>query len=341
MPKKEQLLQTGKLPSEILNGLLSTITYDDERIIIGPRIGEDAAVIDYGDRVLVTKTDPITFATKQIGWYSVNINANDIVSTGAIPKWFMATILLPNNSQEKIVRNIFFDIQKACKDLNISLVGGHTEITTAVTHPIVVGSMIGETSKKLYLPTSGVKNKDDIILTKQLAIEGTTVIAHEGESKLKKANIPASCISNSKKYLSSPGISVVKEAMIARNTQGIHAMHDPTEGGLATAIKEICVAGNVGANLSFDSIPILPECMTLCSTFGLDPLGLLASGSLLICIDNKYSLQLISKLQQAGISACKIGEITNQANQITITKNKIKENLANFERDEIAKFFDS
>ena len=341
MKKKEQLLQSGKLPSEILNGLLSNITYDDKRILIGPTIGEDAAVIDYGDKVIVTKTDPITFATKQIGWYSVNINANDIVSTGAIPKWFMATILLPNNTQEKLVRDIFFDIQKACKTLNISLVGGHTEITTTVTHPIVVGSMIGETSKKLYLPTSGVKNKDAIILTKQLAIEGITVMAHEGETKLKKANIPSDCISNSKKYLSSPGISVVKEAMIARNIEGIHAMHDPTEGGLATAIKEICIAGNVGANLSFESIPILPECITLCSTFGLDPLGLLASGSLLICVDNKYSLELISKLKQAEIPACKIGEITNEANQITITKNKIKENLKNFERDEITKFFGS
>ena len=101
-------------------------------------------------------------------------------------------------------------------------------------------------------------------------------------------------ISNSKKYLSSPGISVVKEAMIARNIEGIHAMHDPTEGGLATAIKEICIAGNVGANLSFESIPILPECITLCSTFGLDPLGLLASGSLLICVDNKYSLEFLT-----------------------------------------------
>ncbi|NIR13189.1 MAG: hydrogenase expression/formation protein, partial [Desulfobacterales bacterium] len=182
---KKGSLPTGKLDVHLLRKLLRQYAMADERVLLGPGVGEDAAAIDLGHKVLIVATDPITFATDEIGYYSVMVNANDVVSTGAEPRWYTVTILLPEkDATEGLVDKIFGQIYRACKTLNISLIGGHTEITHGLERPILVGQMMGEVQKEDLITTAGAEPGDLILLSKGICIEGTSVIAREMESNL-------------------------------------------------------------------------------------------------------------------------------------------------------------
>ncbi|HOQ28727.1 MAG TPA: AIR synthase related protein, partial [Armatimonadota bacterium] len=150
-------MEVGKLPAELLARLLSRHPVTDPRVLVGPAPGEDAAAIDMGDRVLVAKTDPITFATDAIGWYAVNVNANDIATMGAEPRWFLATVLLPEGAEERLAEEIFEQIATACEELGIALVGGHTEITYGLSRPVIAGCLLGEAERERLLPSRGAR----------------------------------------------------------------------------------------------------------------------------------------------------------------------------------------
>ncbi len=228
--------RVGKLNMEILGKLLSTIEIKDPRVIVGPKVGEDAAVIDFGDRYLIAKTDPITFTSHRIGWYMVNVNANDIATMGGTPKWLLASVFLPENkTDDELVKEVFYDIKEAAEELGIALCGGHTEITHNIDRPIVSGHMLGEVDKEKLVTNSNAKAGDEILLTKGIAIEGAALLAREKEKELtiKYGDYFVKKVQN---FLYEPGISVVREALVANQTANIHAMHDPTEGGLANGI---------------------------------------------------------------------------------------------------------
>ena len=181
---KVNSLPVGKLPSTLLKRFIDKIRIEDERVVLGPAIGEDVAVINFNNKLLVAKTDPVTFATDLIGWYAVNVNANDIATMGVRPRWFLATILLPEQGTDQEAERIFDQILSACSSLGITLVGGHTEITYGLTRPIVVGCMLAEAENQPIITTSGAKPGDDIVITKVIAIEGTAVLAREAEQTL-------------------------------------------------------------------------------------------------------------------------------------------------------------
>ena len=186
MSRNSKKFSLGKLKHNYLDKLLSDLEIDDERVISASKIGEDAAVIDIpGDNYLVAKTDPITFATDQIGYYVVNINVNDLVCTGAKPQWFQSTILLPErNTTAELIKKIFKDIHNTCKSMGITVIGGHTEITQQLNRPMIIGSLIGEVEKNKLVLTSGAEPGDALILTKGIFIEGTSIIGREKEKML-------------------------------------------------------------------------------------------------------------------------------------------------------------
>src|SRR5512136_500269 len=261
----------GKLPADVLARLLQAIAPADPRVIQGPGIGLDAAVIDMGDRLLVAKTDPITFAADSIGWYAVQVNANDIATTGAAPRWFMATLLLPGSqADEAMAERIFDQIHSACAVIGASVVGGHTEITYRLDRPIVVGAMLGEVTRDQLVTPSGARPGDAILLTKGIAVEGTAIIARE---KAHELALDAAFLERCRSFLTEPGISVVRDAAVAASAGRVHAMHDPTEGGLATGLHELAQASGVGLAIDEDRLPFLPETVSLCRHFGLEPLG--------------------------------------------------------------------
>ena len=332
-------MQAGKLPPDLLSDLLDKVRVDDPRVVLGPRPGEDAALIDIGDRYLVAKTDPITFATDLIGWYLVQVNANDLSVMGATPRWLMATLLLPEGTEPHTARAIFDQLLEACDALDVSLIGGHTEVTYDLTRPIAVGAMLGEVAKEKVVLTSGARPGDAIVLTKGVAIEGTSILAREASEKLERSGVATDIIDSAKGLLFEPGISVVRDAAVARDAVEVHSMHDPTEGGLATALREVAEAAGVGVIVEDDQVPIVPECQVICRALGLDPLGLIASGSLLATVSPEDAPQLVAALQREGISANEIGSITEREDGLKLRTRGGVRDLPSFDRDELARFF--
>ena len=330
----------GKLPSAELARLLTKYTPNDPRVVISGSVGEDAAVIDIGDRYLVAKTDPITFATDEIGWYAVHVNANDIACTGASPRWFLVTLLLPEKaSSPDLVEKLFAQIHAACTQLQICLVGGHTEITYGLNRPLVIGQMLGEVSPAALVTTAGAQVGDDLILTKGIAIEATAIIAIEKRSELRQ-HFEKDKLDDYANFLHQPGISVVRDAAIATAVGGVHAMHDPTEGGLATGLHELAEAAGVGLEILAQELPFLPETVALCQHFGLDPLGVIASGALLIAADPRFSGQILTALAEAGLKASRIGRVQPaEKGRILIGQNGTQP-LPTFARDEITRLFE-
>ncbi|MFQ5872440.1 MAG: AIR synthase family protein [Dehalococcoidia bacterium] len=335
-------MNVGKLPPRFLEELLAKARTKDGRVLLGPGVGEDAAVVAMGgERVLVAKTDPITFVTDKIGWYSVHINANDIAVTGAVPRWYLATLLVPEGLSQEEVAEIFDQIVSACQSLGVSLIGGHTEITYGLERPIVVGAMLGEAKKSDITATSGAKPGDRIILTKGIAIEGTAVLAREALDLLMQRGMQQGSIDRAREYLFDPGISVIAEANKARAFAIVHCMHDPTEGGLITGLREIATAARVGIRLEVDKVPVLPECREICDLLNLDPLGLLASGALVLTLPASQAKGLLVVLDKQGIGAYDVGEVLPAPEGLRLVTSGGEEEMPTFERDELARFFSS
>lgn len=329
---------TGKLPQELLRRLLTGLKSEDPRVLIGPGIGLDAAVMDFGQTCLVAKTDPITFATEEIGWYAVQVNANDVACLGARPRWFMATVLLPEgDADERMAAEIFNQIQTACEEMHVSLVGGHMEITYDLPRPIVVGEMLGEVERDKILTTAGAKEGDVLVLTKGVPLEGASLIAREKRECLLSRGHAPEMLTRAANYLHDPGISVVKEALLAAQTPGVHALHDPTEGGLATALHEVATAAKVGIVVEESKIPLLAEAGPLWEEFGLDPLGTIASGALLVGVAPEAAEGLLQRLGEAGIAASVIGRVTSAEEGIRILGQSGEEPLPRFDSDELTK----
>jgi hydrogenase maturation factor len=331
-------MQAGKLPLDMLSSLLGKLNITDPRVVLGPAPGEDAALIDFGDRYLVAKTDPITFATDLIGWYVVQVNANDLAVMGATPKWLMATMLFPEGTARKAIEDAFAQLTAACDSLGIALIGGHTEITYDLPRPIAVGAMLGEVAKDRVVLSSGAKPGDALILTKGIAVEGTSLLAREAADALQDTGVDPETIERAKELLFSPGISVAREAVIACDTVDVHAMHDPTEGGLSTAIAEMAAASGTGALIDAESVPVLPECQAFCSALGLAPLGLIASGALLAATAPEDAPTLIEALAPEGIEAFQIGRVTTEEEGLRMRSPEGIVPLPAFDRDELARF---
>jgi hydrogenase maturation factor len=331
----------GKLDYALLSELIADLPLD-ERTVVGPRIGEDAAVVDMGDRYLVATTDPITFATDLIGWYAVHVNANDVASMGAKPKWFMAVVLLPEGqTDEALVRGIFAQMRDACKSLGVAFIGGHSEITPELPRPIVVGTMLGEVGKDKLVTSSGAQVGDAVLVTKGFPIEGTAIIAREKEDELKKRGVPDDIIERAKNFLFDPGISVVRDALIACSVANVHALHDPTEGGLARGLWELAEASQVTIEVDAMALPVVPEGQHLCQIFGLNPLGTISSGTLLICVSEHEADKVMAALRSEGIAVERIGQVIGKGESRVLVRcpdGKL-EKLPDFPKDEIVRLF--
>jgi hydrogenase expression/formation protein HypE len=345
MKKIKKEIPIGKLKHKFLQKMLSefvsTTHLKDNRVVVGSNIGEDAAVIDMGDKYLVAKTDPITFVTEEIGYYAVNVNVNDVVCTGAIPKWFQSTILLPaNHTDEDLIESIFRKIRDTCKSFGITVVGGHTEITAGLDRPIVIGSLLGEVEKEKLVLSSGAKEDDLIILTKGIFIEGTCIIAQEKGDILKEKGYSDQFIEKCRNYLYNPGISIFKEAIVSTNNFTVTSMHDVTEGGLLCGLAEVAIASNLGLIIKKEQINVLPEPLELSKVFKINPYNTISSGSLLISINPEYARDLINLLAINGISSDTIGKFTKgKGKYLILDRNNREEAMIYTEVDEITKIF--
>jgi len=301
----------GKLPPEELMRWFSRLDPKDPRVILGPGIGLDCAVIDFGESLLVAKSDPITFTAMDIGWYAVQVNANDIVTTGARPKWFLVTLLLPEEGMNRTtIDTIFTQIQSACSELDISIIGGHTEITMGLDRPILSGTMLGEVERDSLITPQGARPGDALLLTKGIPLEAASILAREFADDLNR--IEPEVLQRARDYLTHPGISVFKEALLAAKTGKVTAMHDPTEGGILSGLWELSDAASVGLEIQLPSIPILPEAQWICRALQVDPLSAIASGSLLLTVEASGLSEVKKVVQQNGIPIAQIGWVIEQ-----------------------------
>ena len=328
------MLTIGKLPVDFLKTCLTHSGIADPRVLIGPRFGEDCAVIDLGAQYLVVKTDPVTFTADNVGWYAVHVNANDIATMGARPAWFQTCLLFPPDTAEEMVRNVFQQIDQTSRELGIAVTGGHTEVTRAVSQPVVIGNMFGTVAKDRLVTSDGAQLADLIVMTKTAGIEGTSVLATEKAAELQAHLEPAlwqEAQSLGKRF----GISVVKEALIAAE-HGATAMHDPTEGGIAMGLYEMASACGKGFRLDLDAIPILPATQAVCDYFKLNPLGLISSGTLLLTIPPDRWPKLQEALVAEEIAARVIGEV-GQGSGVLAFVNSQPVEFVYSETDELAK----
>jgi hydrogenase expression/formation protein HypE len=337
---KQGVLPVGKLPIDLLSELLAGAPVSDPRVRLGPGVGLDCAVIDLGPNLLVMKSDPITFVTEDVGWYLVQVNANDIATTGAVPRWMMVTLMLPEGvTTVDSVKAIAVQIFKACQELGISLVGGHTEITFGIDRPLVAGTILGEVDHDRLVLPNGARPGDRLLLTKGVPIEGTAILASEFSDRVTEIFTPEE-ISIARGFLYEPGISILKDAKLATAAGKVTAMHDPTEGGLAAALWELADASRCSIYFEPTAVQIPDLSGRICRYFGLDPLSTIASGALLLSVDPKDALSIQRSLQEAGISCAEIGSIEQGPAGVWKSGDSGRVIFPRPMRDEIARLFE-
>jgi hydrogenase maturation factor/phosphoglycolate phosphatase-like HAD superfamily hydrolase len=331
-------LPPGKLPNDLLREYLNQFVFDDPSILINPGVGEDTAAVNIApEEVLVLKSDPITFATDSIGQYAVLINANDIATSGAKPRWLLTTLLFPCGVTPYEIRNVINELKAFCRQWDITLCGGHTEITDAVTRPVVTGMMAGTVARHNLIDKRNMAPGDRVLLTKGVAVEGTAIITREFGDRLQNLGMTDSEIDAGRQFLTH--ISIITEARIAAESGSVSAMHDVTEGGLATAAEELSIAGGHKIKLDMDTIPVFTETRKVCRLLDIDPLGLIGSGSLLICCRLDGCKSLMSAIHRAGIDVACIGEVLEEGQGIAALKKTQPTPWPQFEVDEITRLF--
>ncbi len=342
MKKRKRSLKPGKLEIDILKRILERNTILDPRVVVGPKIGEDAAVIDPGkqaDDYWVVTSDPITFTSEEIGYYGVVVNLNDIATMGAIPKWFLATLLFPEGSSLRMIEKVFRQVYDACGRFKISFIGGHTEISPGIERPILSGHMIGEVRKNKLVKTSGARAGDLLLLVKGVCIEGTSIIARQKEADLLKNGVSSYLIRKAKRFIFDPGIDVLRAARIACEVAPVHSMHDPTEGGLINGVIEMAWASEKEIEVDLEKVFVYRESRILCQEFGLNPLGVVASGALLLALSPSDLSPVEKAFKKNSVPFQVIGKIRKGAARVLRIDQKGRKELKPLPRDEILKIY--
>jgi hydrogenase maturation factor len=331
------LLPDGKLPVQLLRELLSRLAIDDLSVKVGPAVGEDAAAIDRGDHYLLLAADPITFLPKRVGWYAVQVNANDIAAMGGTPQYFLSTILLPSGTAtEEMIREILSDVASACRELGCLAVGGHTEVTPGIDRPIVAGAMVGEVEKDKLLTSGGAKPGDMLLVTKGIAIEATAILAHE-----RAAEIRESCgeefLERASAFLEDPGLSVLPASRAAVEAGGVTAMHDVTEGGIANALWELAEASRAGIVVIESEIPRFWESVRLAERFSMNLLGAIGSGALVLTTPEAETERILSSMRDQGTEAFVIGRVVPESQGVKLVRGQDSLELPRFTTDEVSR----
>ncbi|NHV60753.1 MAG: hydrogenase [Candidatus Verstraetearchaeota archaeon] len=298
-------LNVGKVPNEILRDIVfPRLGTADSSVLLGPNIGEDAAIIRVGGKLVAFKSDPITGSVDEVGYLAIHVNANDIATRGAEPKWFLQCILLPEGSTLESLDKIARQMDSAAKEIGVSIVGGHTEVTPGIERPIVVGSMIGIIRNSRFFTSGGARPGDLLYMTKYAGLEGTAILSSD---KRILSSQGESFVSRCKSLLAL--ISVVKECRILREIEGVTSMHDLTEGGVLGGVWELAEAASIGVSLDLRCVPVLPETQIICEELGLDPYRLISSGSLLFTVTRGSEREVELSLKSSGIPFAKVGEL--------------------------------
>ncbi len=300
-------MKIGKLPEQMLvRSVLKQAKHRRDEVLVGPAVGQDCAVMELGpDEVFVMSSDPITGTVKDIGSHGIHVTANDLAASGAEPVGVILTVLLPEDIEEEQIRKMMQDAERTCKELNMEIMGGHTEITNVVHQPLLTVTGVGKIKKKDLLTTMQVHPGQDIVVTKWIGLEGTSILAKEKEEELLQ-RFNQDLVHTAQQF--DQYLSVVQDAKIAQ-AFGVSAMHDITEGGVFGALWEMAEGSSVGLDADLKAIPIRQETVEVCEYFGLNPYQIMSSGSMMIAADDGHGL--VMALEKAGIHAAVVGRATD------------------------------
>ncbi len=299
-------MKIGKVPENVLKrSVIGQLAVKRDEVILGSAVGEDCAAMELADdEVIVLSTDPITGTAKDIGRLAVIVTTNDLASAGAEPIGIMLTVLLPPETEEGTLREIMEQVNAACEEANLQVVGGHTEVTGVVNQPVISVTGVAKVKKGRLISTGKARPGMDLIATKWIGIEGTSIIAKEREAEL-QAIFPRDFLEKAKDF--DRYLSVLSEGRIAA-AHGAAAMHDVTEGGILGALWEMAESSGVGIEVHAKAIPIRQETVEIAEHYGINPYGLISSGCMLIATTDGTGL--VDKLANAGICASIIGKVT-------------------------------
>ncbi|NLP18478.1 MAG: AIR synthase [Firmicutes bacterium] len=323
-------MKVGKIPSHILQKTVLPLTGSRRtEVLVGPKFGEDCAVLDLGDNLVVLSTDPITGATKDLGRLAVHISCNDVAATGAEPVGLLFSILLPPGTDKKTLRELVQEIHHTATGLGVAVLGGHTEITPVVNQVVINSTALGKVTGENLVTSSGAQPGDDVILTKTAGLEGTAILAQELAPYLSPL-LPSALLEDARAL--AENLSVVPEGITAAQA-GATALHDVTEGGLKGALVEIAAASGVGVEVWERDIPLAPATEAICHQLKIDPLGLISSGAMLITAPPGG--RVLAALTKAGIPAHIIGKVCQEPELIIRGENGPKKIITAPERDEL------
>lgn len=307
-------MEIGKVPNSILKDIvLDKLKNNRSEVLVRPGIGEDCCVVDFGEYSCVMSSDPITGAVNEIGRLAVLVTCNDIASCGVEPLGLIITILAPPGTTEKELETLMDQLTKTASEINVDIMGGHTEITSSVNRFVVTSTAIGRTPKNKLVTTKGAKAGDSIVITKSAGLEGTAIVANDREKELSEL-LGKELMDEAKGFIDK--ISVIKEGVLAGEF-GVSAMHDVTEGGLLGAIWEMCEASGMGAEVFYEDVPIARSTKSICRYYGIDPLKLISSGCMLIAVPDGKGL--VNNLNNSGIDAAVIGKFLESKDRILYT----------------------
>ncbi len=300
------MLKVGKVPESVLKrSIFRQIHTRREEVLLGAGVGEDCAALKLAPgEIFVISTDPITGTVKDIGNLAIHITLNDLASAGAEPVGVMLTILLPEGSEEQDLKSLMRQMEEGCAAANVQIMGGHTEVTRVVNQPIVSVCGVGKAREEQLVSTGGARPGHDIIITKWIGLEGTSIIAKEKEAEL-LTRYPDDLVETARNF--DKYLSVVPEAAVAVKS-GVSAMHDVTEGGIFGALWEMAESSGVGLTIDLKKIPVRQETIEVCEFFGINPYELISSGSMLMA--SQDGNQLVQDLERAGIPAVVVGKAT-------------------------------
>ncbi len=295
-------MRIGKLDNDELNELiLSKFKKCRDEVVLSPRVGVDCAAVELGGRLAVLSTDPITSATENLGRLTVHVNCNDAAAAGAEPIGLLVTLLIPPHAEKGDVARVADELAAAALEANIEIIGGHTEVTPSVNRMVTCATVIARPGENGLIMPSGMKEGDDVVLTKYAGLEGTSVVASDFSDRL--SGMSEGELAEARDMIRF--ISVVKEGLYAA-AHGASAMHDVTEGGVLGAAWEMAEASGCGMVIDPARIPVHPITAKICKKLDLDPLRLLSSGAMLVaCADGEA---LVAGLLGIGVNAAVIGK---------------------------------
>ena len=314
--REKDMLKVGKIPENVLKrSVFKEIHTKRQEVLLGAGVGEDCAALKLGpEEVFVLSTDPITGTAQDIGDLAIHITINDLASAGAEPVGVMLTILLPEGSEESHLKTVMRQMEEACAKVGVQIMGGHTEVPRVVNQPLISVCGVGKTKEGSLVSTSGARPGDDIVITKWIGLEGTAIIAKEKEKEL-LGRYPRSLLDTAKSF--DQYLSVLPESRIGVKL-GVHAMHDVTEGGIFGALWEMAESSGVGLEIDLKKIPVKQETIEICEFYGINPYGLISSGSLLMAVPDGN--QMVWEMEKAGIHAVAVGKAVSGNDRVLVNE---------------------